>query len=220
MPNFDFTRFCAEGIAYGKINGEFFQNNYNYPIHKRIFATNNSVLAFGTKSYIENVSIYGAGLIQIGNFSSISWNIIFEMMGIDDHNYHNISSYAFSHLDWAITKDFYPKHKNATLNLIIGSDVWIGIGCHVKVSNQDKPIIIGNGAIVAADSVVVKNVPPYAIVGGNPAKFIKWRFDPEIIEALERIAWWNWDLEKIYDNFQLFNNPKEFVKKFDPQYNE
>ena len=120
-------------------------------------------------------------------------------------------------MDWPVLREFYPQHKLPSAHLGIGSAVWIGRGCRFKVSNPDKPLMIGDGAVVASDSVVVKDVPPFAIVGGNPAKFIKWRFEPEIIEALERIAWWNWDLEKIYDNFHLFNNPEEFVKKFDPQ---
>ena len=160
----------------------------------------------------------GSGFIKIGNFSSISWGILFELLGVDDHNYNNVFSYGFSQLDWGIIPSrFKIKRNSPHQKLIIGSDVWIGRGCRLKVSSPDKPLIIGNGAVIAADSVVIKDVPPYAIVGGNPAKIIKYRFSPEIIEALERIAWWNWDLEKIYDNFHLFNNPEEFIRQFDPQ---
>ena len=154
----------------------------------------------------------------MGNFSAVSWEIKVQMGLSCGHNYHNVSSYG--HWDWYRSIDFLPKYKKPYLTINIGSDVWIGRGCILKASNPDKPLNIGNGAVIASDSVVVKDVPPFAIVGGNPAKFIKWRFDREIIESLERIAWWNWDLEKIYDNFHLFNNPEEFVKKFDPQYNE
>lgn len=72
--------------------------------------------------------------------------------------------------------------------ILIGNDVWIG---------NDVTILggvrIGNGAVVAAGSVVVKDVPPYAIVGGNPAKVIRYRFSQETIQKLQRIAWWNWD---------------------------
>ena len=158
--------------------------------------------------------VEGKGLIQIGNFSSISWGIVFELGANGKHNYKNITSYP--HWDWDVGRDFYPQYLSST-HLKIGSDVWIGRGCRIKASNQNKSLTIGDGSVIASDSVVVKDVPPFAIVGGNPAKFIKWRFEPEIIEALERIAWWNWDLEKIYDNFHLFNNPVEFAKKFDPQ---
>ncbi|MBQ7199266.1 MAG: antibiotic acetyltransferase, partial [Selenomonadaceae bacterium] len=69
--------------------------------------------------------------------------------------------------------------------------------------------------VIASDSVVVKNVPPYAIVGGNPAKFIKYRFDEKIIEALLRIKWWDWDIDKIHDNFKYFNRVEEFVEMHD-----
>jgi virginiamycin A acetyltransferase len=63
---------------------------------------------------------------------------------------------------------------------------------------------IGNGAVIAANSVVHSDVPPFAIVGGSPAKFIKYRFEPEVIAWLEQLAWWNWPLEKIRRNAALF----------------
>ena len=217
MPGFDFPRFYLEEIAYSENANSKFSTNGIHSIHTRIFNLKDSTILLGTKSYIEGVTIEGSGLIQIGNFSSLSWNIVFELALDYGHVYNYVLSYAMTHLDWIVYKDFYPQRKYSEAILIIGSDVWIGRGCKLKVSNLDKPLVIGNGAVIASDSVVVKDVPPFAIVGGNPAKFIKWRFDREIIEALERIAWWNWDLEKIYDNFHLFNNPEEFVKKFDPQ---
>ena len=216
IPNFDFSRFYLEGIAYGDNTNSKFSTNGIYPIYTRVFSFKDSLISLGMKSYIEGVTIEGKGLIQVGNFSSISWDNLFELALEWGHIYKYVSSYG-PHFDWIIYKDFYPPQKSSYASLIIGSDVWIGRGCKLKVSNVDKTLIIGDGAVIASDSVVVKNVPPFAIVGGNPAKFIKWRFEPEIIEALERIAWWNWDLEKIYDNFHLFKDPKEFVKKFDPQ---
>ena len=161
-------------------------------------------------------------MINIGNFSSISWGETFEFLdgGHDPsygHHYEYVSTYDLTLFDWSIPKNIFVPSPQKQFQIIIGNDVWIGRGCILKNTNPDKPLNIGNGAVIASDSVVVKDVPPFAIVGGNPAKFIKWRFDPEIIEALERIAWWNWDLEKIYDNFHLFKDPKEFVNKFDPQ---
>ena len=85
----------------------------------------------------------------------------------------------------------------------------------MKCTNPDKPLIIGDGAVIASDSVVVKNVPPYAIVGGNPAQFIKYRFPPYIIRALLRIKWWDWDINKIHDNFKYFNDIERFVALHD-----
>lgn len=62
---------------------------------------------------------------------------------------------------------------------------------------------IGNGAIIASRSVVVKDIEPYTIVGGNPATVIKKRFDTEIVDLLERIAWWDWSAEKITENLEV-----------------
>ena len=61
--------------------------------------------------------------------------------------------------------------------------------------------------------MVVKDVPPYTIVGGNPAKIIKYRFAPEIIAGLEKICWWNWDIKKIHDELKYFNSPEEFLRR-------
>jgi virginiamycin A acetyltransferase len=65
---------------------------------------------------------------------------------------------------------------------------------------------IGDGSVLATNSHVVNNVPPYSIYGGNPAKLIKYRFDEDTIEKLMLIKWWNWDLEKIKQNLYLLNN--------------
>lgn len=93
--------------------------------------------------------------------------------------------------------------------LIIGHDVWIGADVRII-----KGVKIGNGAIVGTGSVVTKDVPPYAIVGGNPAKVIRYRFSPEIIAQLEQIKWWYWPLEKVVANRQYMENVEVFVEKF------
>lgn len=75
---------------------------------------------------------------------------------------------------------------------VIGNDVWIGYDCLIMPG-----VNIGNGAIISSRSVVVSDVPPYAVVGGNPAKVIKQRFAPEHVAVLEAVAWWDWPIEKI-----------------------
>jgi acetyltransferase-like isoleucine patch superfamily enzyme len=84
----------------------------------------------------------------------------------------------------------------------IGHDVWIGHGAYIKPG-----VKIGNGAIVAAHAVVTRDVPPYAVVAGNPARVKKMRFDENVIEALERLQWWQyalWDLKDIaFDRVEL-----------------
>ena len=91
----------------------------------------------------------------------------------------------------------------------IGNDVWIGANVIILPG-----VKIGDGAIVAAGAVVSKDVPPYSVVGGVPAKIIKYRFDKNIIENLERICWWNWPIEKIRDNLELFVNIESFLSEF------
>ena len=89
----------------------------------------------------------------------------------------------------------------------IGSDVWIGARVIIPGG-----IHIGNGAIIAAGSIVTKNVPPYAIMAGCPAKIIRYRFDHNIIDRLLEIEWWKWDLEKIKMNHSLFFDIKKFIE--------
>lgn len=95
------------------------------------------------------------------------------------------------------------------LSLEIGSDVWIGH--NVKIL---EGVTIGHGAIIAAGSVVTKDVPPYAIVGGVPAKIIRNRFDDEDIIALLRIKWWDFPVERIKNMANDFDNIKKFIAKY------
>lgn len=91
----------------------------------------------------------------------------------------------------------------------------MGRRCSLNCTNPNKPLIIGDGAVIASDSVVVKDVPPYAIVGGNSAQIIKYSSEPHIIEALLRIKWWDWSLDKIHDNFKYFNDVEKFISLHD-----
>ena len=76
---------------------------------------------------------------------------------------------------------------------------------------------IGDGAIIGANSVVTKDIPPYAIAAGNPVKIYKKRFSEEIIKKMLEIAWWNWDMDKILKNASLLQSPniEEFVKLYE-----
>ena len=79
--------------------------------------------------------------------------------------------------------------------------MWIGYNSLIMPG-----IKIGNGSIIASNSVVVKDVEPYSIVGGNPAKLIRKRFDNEIIDLLESIKWWDWPIEKITTNLEILTS--------------
>ena len=89
----------------------------------------------------------------------------------------------------------------------IGNDVWIGANVILLPG-----VKIGDGAILAAGAVVTKDVEPYAIVGGVPAKLIKYRFSQEKREKLLRIQWWSWDEERIEENIELFYDPDKFLE--------
>jgi len=96
-------------------------------------------------------------------------------------------------------------------NTTIGNDVWIGFRSTVLGGAQ-----IGDGAVVAAGSVVFSDVPPFAVVAGNPAQVVRYRFSRKTAERLQRIAWWNWPEEKVRENLEWFYKPvAEFVERFD-----
>ena len=217
VPNLNFPRLLTEGIAYGTLEDKnSVKWQFTFPnIYPRNFKIKNnfSILTIGKKSYITDSSIDGRGTISVGNFCGISTEIKFNLGLNNFHYYDKISSYDMSMWDWNVPQEFYKIINQC--RILIGSDVWIGRGCILKCTNPVKPLIIGDGAVIASDSVVVKNVPPYAIVGGNPAQVIKYRFDEKIIESLLRIKWWDWDIDKIHDNFKYFNQIEKFVEMHD-----
>jgi virginiamycin A acetyltransferase len=130
----------------------------------------------------------------IGKFCMIASDVTFIMNGAN-HLTQSISSYPFAIFghDWkeAMKDKQYPNKGNT----IVGNDVWIGYNVAILPG-----ITIGDGAIIAANTTVTKNVPPYSIVGGNPSKIIKKRFSDEKIETLLTLKWWDWDIEKITDH--------------------
>ena len=100
----------------------------------------------------------------------------------------------------------------STKNTTIGNDVWIGFGSMVLGG-----VSIGDGAVVAARSVVASDVPPYALVAGNPARVKKFRFTEKTVQRMLRIRWWDWPEERIRENLNWFYRPiSEFVERFDP----
>jgi len=91
----------------------------------------------------------------------------------------------------------------------IGNDVWIGHNV-VVMGN----VTIGDGAVIGSSAVVTKNIPPFAIAVGNPARVIKYRFDQQIIQSLQQIAWWNWDYEQIKLAIDDFKDINSFIEKY------
>ncbi len=162
----------------------------------------NSILANNTGYSIEKIGAYCSfadGCSVVGN-----------------HNLKGVSTFAlFQGFDMEDIPVFRDKVKNIPIsNLIngercsIGNDVWLGK--NVTICNGAK---IGDGAIAAAGAVITRDVPCYAIVGGVPAKVLKYRYSQEQIEMLNKIKWWEWPDEKVAENFDDFANIERFLEK-------
>jgi len=141
-------------------------------------------------------------VFRVGRYCSIATGVV--VMG-PQHPYQRISSSPFTYDKSFCSKYSYlasdepfkplPREIGAATNIVIGNDVWIGEGAKFA-----KNVVVGDGAVIAGHSVVVKDVMPYTIVGGNPAKYIKHRFESsELISLLQEIKWWDY-------NFQDFRN--------------
>lgn len=153
---------------------------------------------FGTRNVIMHS--------EIGKFCSVSWNVT---IGPANHDYNRITSHDFLYNDYYGINEGIEIYDRFNKKTIIGNDVWIGTNAIVL-----NGVRIGNGAVIGANTVVTKDVPPYAIFVGNPGKVIKFRFEKEIINQLESIKWWDWPLNKIKENFNLISrNPTEDILK-------
>ena len=195
----------------------------DFSVYPRVVFGPRYRIDLGTKSAIGNAIMEGNGIIEIGKYTQLSWSLQFEMdlavahkYNFGGHNYHSVSSFDPGHLSWFGLRPLIPADQIKPCKIIFGNDVLVGRGCRFKCNDPDRPLVIGDGAVIASDSVVVKSVEPYTIVGGNPARFIKYRFDdPKVIEGLQRIRWWDWDIDKIHDNYKYFDDPRAFVERFD-----
>ncbi|WP_122892853.1 CatB-related O-acetyltransferase [Arcobacter peruensis] len=143
----------------------------------------------------------------IGSYCSIGSGAVFMMAGNQGHNTQWLSTYPFF-FQANIFKDAKNGFEKAG-NTVIENDVWIGSEAMIMPG-----VKIGNGAIIAARAVVVKDVAPYTVVGGNPATLIKSRFEKEEIEQLLKMNWWNWSEDKIKECMPLICS-SEISKLFD-----
>ena len=129
--------------------------------------------------------------LEVGSFCSIAGGCNIYLGG--NHMTNWVTTFPFGHIFEQKFNNFDGKgHPSTKGDVIIGNDVWIANNVTVM-----SGIKIGDGAVIAANSHVVKNVEAYSVVGGNPAKFIRFRFTPEQIEKLLEIKWWDWDDAKI-----------------------
>ena len=165
------------------------------------------IILDGRCSYgIENIVVRswreGANL-YIGNFCSIANGVTVFLGG--NHRTDWSTTYPFGHIyndefpAGCVNGAFHPATKG---HVVIENDVWIGSNSTIM-----SGVRIGSGSVLAAGSVVVKDVEPYAIVGGNPARFLKYRFSADLIELLLEIQWWNYSDEAINSVVPLLQQP-------------
>ena len=166
------------------------------------------ILTIGRDSYIEEVIVENVlddqcvYNVQVGRYSSIAPDVTF----IVDMN-HDFKRCAQGRIDGVKYKRPHLTKRKGQITIM--NDCWIGEKVIIM-----SGVTVGNGAVVAAGSVVTGNVPDYAIVAGNPAKIIGWRFEKEQIEALNTIRWWNWAGQKVAENAKLlYESVEEFIKQ-------
>lgn len=146
--------------------------------------------------------------VRIGNFCAISGQVV--IMVTADHRVDRVTTYpfmSFSDKGWPNARGIQG-HPTGKGPVVIGNDVWIGREALIL-----SGVTIGDGAVIGARAVVTKDVPPYAIVAGNPAKVVKYRFDPETIRKLLAIAWWDWPDQEIHAVVDLLcsENIEDFI---------
>ena len=177
--------------------------------------TNENIFTLGRGSYtsVFNMSlIFGRMHVLGGRFSSLSGGLYFFSGGN-----HPMQSVTTCPLDvGSVVKTIFgevssnlrplPCIRKQHRQIIFGNDVWIGQNATIMGG-----VKIGNGAVIGTCAVVAKDIPPYAVAVGNPARVVKYRFDEETIRKLLAVKWWNWDLEKIADNFPLLNDVEKFL---------
>lgn len=164
-------------------------DRYNYVANTHI----------GAHSYTgKNVTLIHA---QIGKFCSISWNV---SIGGANHDMDCVTTHSFLYNEASCLHpvDAPPAYNRFDgQQCVIGNDVWIGSGAIVL-----RGVEVGTGAVIGAGSVVTKDVPAYAVVCGNPAQILRYRFDDTVIIQMLKLKWWEWTDEKIKSHFDFFKS--------------
>lgn len=140
--------------------------------------------------------------VEMGAYCCVSWDVT---IGAGAHRMELPTSHPFWHDSrWGVISPDQASRVSYFDKTFVGNDVWIGCGVTIKAG-----VKIGDGAVIGAGAVVTKDVAPYSIVAGVPAKELRKRFSEKTIEKLLEMQWWNWPDEKLKENNDFFANPME-----------
>lgn len=159
----------------------------------------------------QNIKVFewGEGAkLKIGSFCSLGGNLSIYLGG--NHRIDWVTTYPFGHIKQNVFDRFNGEgHPKTNGDVVIGNDVWIGANSVIM-----SGVKIGDGAVIANNSHIVKDVEPYSIVGGNPAKLIKYRFTNDIITKLLQLKWWEMEDKEINEITPILCSDKieEFLK--------
>lgn len=140
----------------------------------------------GLHTYSQTLKVieHPGAKLSIGKFCSIGPKV--KIFLGENHRTDYVTTYPFGHINQEKFPCKNTMHPSSKGDVVIGNDVWLGFNATIM-----SGVTIGDGAVIAANSHVVKDVPPYSITGGNPAQHIKYRFKDDVIQELLRIKWWN-----------------------------
>lgn len=159
----------------------------------------------GDYTFLNEFTQVDSNCKSIGKYCSISHGV---KIGMGPHptDFVSTSPIFYETYRGYVKEQLYDEYKDKGYT-VVGNDVLIGANAVILAG-----VNVGDGAVIGAGTVVIKDVPPYAIVAGNPAKIIKYRFDKETIEELLEIKWWDRDFNSLINLAQKMSNPKEFIK--------
>jgi len=169
-----------------------------------LFLQSNEFMDVGKWTYGEPTILFPRHhFVRIGNFCSFAGGVLIIIQG--EHRSDWISTYPFM----SFASGYWPNaigiqgHPGSKGPVVIGNDVWIGANALIL-----SGVTIGDGAVIGAHAVISKDVPPYSIVAGNPGRVVKYRFNPETIDKLLAISWWNWSDPEIHSVVHLLCSEK------------
>lgn len=182
--------------------------NLGYKVWIRKYCKINRGVSIGSFTFINEYTLVDSNTKSIGKFCSISHNV---KIGMGPHpiSYFSTSPIFYSKVRGYVDEEKYDEFRDKGYT-VIGNDVFIG--CNVVIL---AGVSVGDGAVIAAGSIVVKDVPPYAIVGGNPAKIIKYRFDDDTVAKLLKMKWWDYEPEKILNFTNNIHDIHLFLEDFE-----